>query len=390
MAILVVCACKAVYSQKKRVCPKCGKPKKDRGTRYQVVVREGGRGTRKHTRFTDTLAEAKEAEQKIRNQLDSNINPAAARRGITLGEIFRRYIALAQDPHAVEHKSSWRKDDQRWRDYLAASFGNRRVDAITRQDILDFLKELENRQSRVGKPLAPATRRHALHLLQRLFNWARSESIYTGFNPTAKVTITVDNKIGRVLKPEEAERVLAALGEYGAAGQPLVDRMFALGIQCALLTGRRLGEVCTLLKDRVEGELEEASFYDQKKKKWLTVPVSKEALGIITQAEAIGLESSPLVFHREEGESLYSAMQYRWNKLRDSLGLSGFRIHDFRHTFATWTKRQVGLLASMGLTGHSTITNAVRYEHTETDVLRRGVAAVAERAGFKPENGTGD
>jgi len=120
MAILVVCACKTVYSQTKCVCPKCGKPKKDRGVRYQVVVREGGRRTRKHTRYADTLAEGKEADQQIRNQLCSNINPAAARKGITLGEIFRRYIALAQHPNADEHKRSWKKDDQRWRDYLAA------------------------------------------------------------------------------------------------------------------------------------------------------------------------------------------------------------------------------------------------------------------------------
>lgn len=157
MAILIICSCKTVYSQTKRICPKCGKPRKDRGARCQVVVREGGRGTCKHTRSADTLSEAREAEQKIRNQLDNNINSAAARKGITLGEIFRRYIALAQDPHAVEHKSSWRKDDQRWRDYLAAAFDNRRVDAISREDILEFLKTLENGNpasaSRLPRPL---------------------------------------------------------------------------------------------------------------------------------------------------------------------------------------------------------------------------------------------
>jgi len=94
MAILVVCSCKTVYSQTKRVCPKCGQQKKDRGTRYQAVVREGGRGTGKHTRFADALAEAREAESLIRKQLDSNTNPSAARRGLTVGESFRRYITL--------------------------------------------------------------------------------------------------------------------------------------------------------------------------------------------------------------------------------------------------------------------------------------------------------
>jgi integrase len=165
--------------------------------------------------------------------------------------------------------------------------------------------------------------------------------------------------------------------------------MCALGLQFALLTGRRLGEFCTLRRDKVNQEDEEATFWDDKNERWLTVPISSEALAIIQQAELIGLKDAELVFHRENGKGIYNEMQYRWNKLRDSLGLSGFRIHDFRHTFATWTKRKIGLLASMGLTGHTTITHARRYEHTEVDILRRGVAAVAERAGFKPENDNG-
>ena len=390
MAILVVCACKTVYSQTKRICPNCGKPKKDRGVRYQVVVREGGRGTRKHTRYADTLAEAKEADQQIRNQLGSNINPAAARKGITVGEIFRRYIALAQHPNAEEHKRSWKKDDQRWRDYLAAAFDNRRVDAISRQDVLDFLTALEKRQSRVGKPLAPATRRHALHLLQRLYNWAKKQKIYTGYNPTAQVTVTVVNDVGRVLKQDEVQAFLTALASLLAEERPLVDRMSALGLQFALLTGRRLGEFCTLRRDKVNWEDEEATFWDEKNNTWLTVPVSSEALAIIQQAELIGLSDAPLVFHRENGKGIYNQMEYRWEKLRDTIGLAGFRIHDFRHTFATWTKRKVGLLASMGLTGHTTITNARRYDHTEADVMRGALAAVAERAGLKAKNGTGD
>ncbi|MBU1041094.1 MAG: site-specific integrase [Proteobacteria bacterium] len=388
MSILVVCSCKAVYSQKKPVCPKCGSPKKERGTRYQVVIREGGRGTRKHTRFANTLAEAKEAEQRIRNQLSNNINPRAARKGITVGEIFRRYIMLAQHPNADEYKTSWKKDEQRWRDYLAASFDNRRLDAICRQDILDFLTALEKRQSRVGKPLAPATRRHALHLMQRLYNWAREQNIYTGYNPTAKVAVTVINDVGRVLQPVEIQAFLTGLASLGAEGRPLVDRMCALGLLFALLTGRRLGEICTLRRDKANQEDEEATFWDEKNNKWLTVPISPESLAIIQQADMIGLKDADLVFHREEGKGIYNQMEYRWEKLRDTIGLSGFRIHDFRHTFATWTKRKIGLLASMGLTGHTTITNARRYEHTDDDVLRRGVAAVAERAGLR--NGAQD
>lgn len=383
MAILVVCACKAVYSEKKRVCPKCGKAKKDRGTRYQVVIREGGRGTRKHTRFANTMAEAKQVELQIRTQLDRNINPKAVRKGITLGEIFQRYITLAKDPTADEHKKTWPKDEQRWRDYLAPAFANRRADAISRADVSTFLKALEGKLSRVGKPLAPATRRHVLHLMQRLYNWAYDEKIYRGFNPSKKVTVKVKNAIGRALTPEQAKHLLATLQGYGGDTKPLVERMCALGLLFALLTGRRLGEICSLRRDKVDMEFEEAEFFDEKNDCFLTVPLGREALDLINQANEIGLKDAEIVFHREKGASIYSAMQYRWRKLRDSVGLAGFRIHDFRHTFATWVKRKVGLLASMGLTGHTTVTNAKIYEHTEDDVLRRGIAAVAERAGLR-------
>ena len=79
-------------------------------------------------------------------------------------------------------------------------------------------------------------------------------------------------------------------------------------------------------------------------------------------------------------------MEYRWGIIRERLKLPGYRIHDMRHTFATWSRRAIGLVASMALTGHKTISAALLYEHTEEDVLRKGAAAVAERAGLRNGN----
>jgi len=39
-------------------------------------------------------------------------------------------------------------------------------------------------------------------------------------------------------------------------------------IQCALLTGRRLGEVCTLLMDRIDREQKYASFIQTALREW--------------------------------------------------------------------------------------------------------------------------
>jgi integrase len=109
-------------------------------------------------------------------------------------------------------------------------------------------------------------------LLQRLYNWAKKQKIYTGYNPTAQVTVTAVNDVGRVLKQDEVQAFLTALASLLAEGRPLVDRMSALGLQFALLTGRRLGEFCTLRRDKVNWEDEEATFWDEKKQHMVDRP----------------------------------------------------------------------------------------------------------------------
>jgi len=79
----------------------------DRGARSLVVLREGGRRTRKHTRHANAMAGAKQVELEIRNQPDLDINPKAAGKGITLGEIFQRYLTIAKGPAADQHKETW-------------------------------------------------------------------------------------------------------------------------------------------------------------------------------------------------------------------------------------------------------------------------------------------
>lgn len=388
MSIQVVCSCKTVYSQTKHVCPKCGKPKKDRGTRYQAVVREGGRRTRKHTRFASTMAEARQAEQAIRAKLHQGVDPAAARKGITLGSVFERYIARAQHPNTKESKISWPKDQQRWKDYLAADFGNRRMDAITQDDVLEFLTRLESRHSHLGKPLAPATRRHILVLLQRLYHWSKHVEIYFGRNPTSGLTIEVDNERGKVFTEDQAAMVLTALEELASSGQSLTERMCGLALMFSLLTGRRRGEVSALKWKTVDLDAGVMTAKKTKNGKDVTVPIEAEVVNILRRAKDMSLEGVLHVFHQSDGRSLYNPMEYRWGLIRKRLEIPSYRIHDMRHTFATWTQRAIGLVASMALTGHKTISAALVYQHPEEDLLRKGAAAVAERAGLR--NGTQD
>jgi len=87
------------------------------------------------------------------------IKTAAARKGITLGEVFRRSSALAQNPNADKYKRSWKKDEQRWRDYLAATFDNQRLDVALQDVVHNSSESAEAHRQAMTGPFAITGRR---------------------------------------------------------------------------------------------------------------------------------------------------------------------------------------------------------------------------------------
>ena len=73
-------------------------------------------------------------------------------------------------------------------------------------------------------------------------------------------------------------------------------------------------------------------------------------------------------------------MQNAWRHLRDKAGVSGGRLHDFRHTTGTYAA-QAGLNAFMvrDLLGHKTMAMTGRYVEKATEPLRAAADAVSGR-----------
>ena len=109
------------------------------------------------------------------------------------------------------------------------------------------------------------------------------------------------------------------------------------------------------------------------------VPLNKDALKAIRSRDRYRkryCKDSQWVFADESGERVKTVYPAFWETLELS-GIEDFRIHDLRHTFASWlVMRGVSLYVVRDLLGHSSIKMTERYAHLAQSALVQAVAVL--------------
>jgi len=101
------------------------------------------------------------------------------------------------------------------------------------------------------------------------------------------------------------------------------------------------------------------------------VPINKGAEQALNNRRAIG--ASEWVFAKKNGERV-KTLNWYFRKAVKSAGLSDFRIHDLRHTFASWLVSEgVELIKVRDLLGHTSIRMTERYAHLMPNRLHDAV-----------------
>lgn len=137
------------------------------------------------------------------------------------------------------------------------------------------------------------------------------------------------------------------------------------GIRLLIITGARLSEILTLQWSFVDFE-----------RRMLLLPDSKTgSKPIMLNLQCIEvLKSIPRIANcpwvitgHLEGEHL-KALQPAWEKVRRAAGIPDVRIHDLRHSFASFAVMSGGTLPVIGkLLGHNTPITTARYAHLSND-----------------------
>lgn len=355
MAIQIFCPhCKSSFGLDAKSCSKCGATF-GRDKRYRVCVSIKGKRV---TRVVDNLTIARETEAAIKGDLvrgEYEIN-RGVKQILTLGELWARYL-----PWAKEHKKWWMSDLWYYRRHLEPRFGKKTLDAIAPIDIERMKLELKKGVNKRGKPFAPATIKHQLVILRRLYNLARKWGIYEGKSPLESVEIPrLDNQQTEFLTNDELTRLLHTLDNW-----PF--RESAEFIKFALLTGLRQGEIFKLAWDDVDFERGLIRLRNPKGGKTENLPVSMEALNVLKALEVV----SPFVFPGKNGKQR-THFSGPWHRIRKAADLpAGFRFHGLRHHFAsTLVSAGYDLLIVQKLLTHKDSRTTQRYAHLAPGAIK--------------------
>ena len=265
----------------------------------------------------------------------------------TLNQLVRdRYL-----PHAQASKRSWNTDETILRIHILPALGRLTLDQITGEHIAGLINDMR------AKGYAGATTNRVLVLLRYVFNLARKWNVPgASVNPTAGLTTAPEVHRQRFLTPEETQRLIASINADK-------NQIAAKAIMLLLLTGARRSEVTRARWEHVDWE-----------KRTLLVPVSKSGKPrtIALNAAAIGLlramptdSASPYVFPTQ-----LTGLFCPWHRIRRRAGLADVRLHDLRHSFASFLVNQgVSLYVVQGLLGHTQARMTQRYAHLASQTL---------------------
>lgn len=223
----------------------------------------------------------------------------------------------------------------------------------------------------------PFQANRALALLSAIFSRAIAWEVVTNRpNPCRSVKKYAEKAKERYLTPEEIGALLESLDDH-ARRNPL----FSDAIRLLLFTGMRKSEVLGLRWSEITSEGKEIHLADSKTGK-RTIPLNVQAAEIVRSL-------------RERAESIYvfpardsvtgdgsrhaTGLHRFWDQVRKDAGLEGVRIHDLRHTFASFAANEgVSVLQIGGLLGHKNPRTTMRYTHLSTRALQTATDLVGD------------
>jgi integrase len=199
-----------------------------------------------------------------------------------------------------------------------------------------------------------------------------------GTNPCRGIQANGERKIKRYLPREELQRLLAALDAFAVAG---VRWRFAQLIRLLLLTGCRVSEIMTA---RWEWLDQDATV--------LKLPADAHKTGGNGDERKVHLPPAASLILRElrrrsnsewivagDGDGHLIGYWYMWEDLLERAKIKDLRVHDLRHSYASYAITQANLtLPQVGaLLGHASPQTTARYAHLMDEAAAAMAAKVA-------------
>ena len=320
-----------------------------------------------------TLAQARELASQHRVQLAIGNDPKAQRKEAAETPTFAEFIEQRYLPYVKGYKKSWNSDVSYLHNQILPVLGKKYLDEITKKDIIDFHHGLR------AKGYKPGTCNRSLVLIRYAFNLAiRWEIPGLKANPSKDVPLFDDfaGKRDRFLTQEETQRLFDAVQQ---SDNPMLKYI----IPTLILTGARKREVLDAKWEDFDMERRQWRIPTTKAGRPRYVPLSNGVLTLL--ANVPHDDRCPYVFANPKTKKPYCAIFNSWNTARKQAGLSEVRIHDLRHSFASFlVNAGRSLYEVQRILGHTQIRTTARYSHLSQDTLLAAADAAFQMVGSPP------
>ena len=266
---------------------------------------------------------------------------------------------------SVVHRSAQRDHYSLQR--LQPHFGGMLIANLKRADVRAYV------QRRTVDGVKPATVNRELKLLSAAINYVRIEHDRADLpNPAQRLGISEGEGRVRWITNGEASALCEAAERH--ARRPHLT----VFIRLALNTGCRKSELIKLEWSRVSFERRLLSLGAEHTKsgKRRSVPLNDAALDALREIQAwrnVHAPGSPWVF-ATKGQRRITTFQKGFSAAVGRAGIVNFRIHDMRHTCASWlVMAGTPLTVVRDLLGHSSVTVTERYAHLAPEQLHGAV-----------------
>lgn len=331
---------------------------------FYVRYRDGRGSTRQMRvgRYGDvTLEMARRKVKEVRARAAMGEDPAAERERAkaipTFADFAERYME-----HAKQHKRSWKDDLSRLKTWVLPALGKKPLDTATTRDVARL-------HGKVRERLSAGSSNRVLALVKHIYalavQWGEVDT-----NPAKGIRMFKETQRTRFLSADEVRRLLQAVDL-----EP--NRSVANAIKFLLLTGARKSEALGARWSDIDIDRRVWTIPQERSKsrKVRHVRLSDAALRLLASLPVVA--DNPYLFPGKLPGQPVNNPYKNWHAICRRADLADVRLHDVRHTFASFlAARGRSLYEIQSVLGHASPQMTMRYAHLTQGNLLTVVNAV--------------
>lgn len=330
-------------------------------------------------------------------------DPTAAKKvkdDLTVAKLIDLYLEEGPKTKPNKRDISWRQDRSNLMRHVKPILGKRLVSGLAKADLTRMVSAIsagetatvEKTKAR-GKALVTGgggTAARSYSTARAMFSWAIEQGHTVGPNPCGGVKLAARPSVERFLSNDQALALLKALTELEAEGE--ISARHASIFKLLLMTGARRVEIAGLRWSEVDFERSRLVLPPERSKAGgkmgdRRITLNSAALAILRDLEKTR-DRALYVFPATKGASGHTTAEGKiWReKVLPRAKLPGVRIHDLRHSFASFALADGASLALIGKAlGHASSRTTERYAQLADDPVREMAERMADRFGGPAE-----